>query len=78
MMDIKYCVLIRQGSSGGCSDGVPLFGYRRRSYLVLCGLVGAVSWLALATVVDSQYSATAMILLGSLSFAFSDVVSAAA
>jgi hypothetical protein len=57
---------------------VPLFGYRRRSYLVLCGLVGAVSWVALATVVDSQYSATAMILLGSLSFAFSDVVSAAA
>ncbi|CAK9206025.1 unnamed protein product [Sphagnum troendelagicum] len=59
---------------GFISDGVPLFGYRRRSYLVLCGLVGAVSWVALATVVDSQYSATAMILLGALSVAFSDVV----
>lgn len=26
---------------GFLSDAVPLFGYRRRSYLVLCGLVGA-------------------------------------
>lgn len=25
---------------GFISDSVPLFGYRRRSYLVLCGLMG--------------------------------------
>ena len=29
---------------GFLSDGVPLFGYRRRSYLILCGLVGAFSY----------------------------------
>jgi len=28
---------------GFLSDAVPLFGYRRRSYLVLCGLLG--EWL---------------------------------
>ncbi|KAI3982372.1 hypothetical protein MKX01_041210, partial [Papaver californicum] len=29
---------------GFISDSVPLFGYRRRSYLVLSGLLGALSW----------------------------------
>nr|XP_025887302.1 folate-biopterin transporter 1, chloroplastic-like [Solanum lycopersicum] len=29
---------------GFISDSFPLFGYRRRSYLVLSGLFGALSW----------------------------------
>lgn len=58
-----------------CSDSVPLFGYRRRSYLVLSGLLGALSWSLMATFVDSKYSAAFCILLGSFSVAFSDVVS---
>lgn len=32
---------------GFLSDGLPLFGYRRRSYLILCGLIGAFSYTAL-------------------------------
>lgn len=59
---------------GFISDGVPLFGYRRRSYLVLCGLLGAASWFALATIVNNKYAAVSAILLSSLSVAFSDVV----
>ncbi|KAL5712579.1 hypothetical protein ACHQM5_014738 [Ranunculus cassubicifolius] len=59
---------------GFISDSVPLFGYRRRSYLVLSGLLGAFSWFLMATFVDSKYSAAFCILLGSLSVAFSDVV----
>ncbi|KAF7837306.1 folate-biopterin transporter 1, chloroplastic isoform X1 [Senna tora] len=59
---------------GFISDSVPLFGYRRRSYLVLSGLLGALSWSLMASVVDSKYSAAFCILLGSLSVAFSDVV----
>eukprot|EP00815_Leptocylindrus_aporus_P011037 CAMPEP_0116075010 /NCGR_PEP_ID=MMETSP0322-20121206/16368_1 /TAXON_ID=163516 /ORGANISM="Leptocylindrus danicus var. apora, Strain B651" /LENGTH=600 /DNA_ID=CAMNT_0003564963 /DNA_START=85 /DNA_END=1888 /DNA_ORIENTATION=+ len=31
---------------GFLSDGVPLFGYRRRSYLILAGLLGCLSYLA--------------------------------
>ena len=58
------------------SDSIPLFGYRRRSYLFLSGLLGAFSWSLMATVVSSKYSAASSILLGSLSVAFSDVVSA--
>ncbi|WVY97461.1 hypothetical protein V8G54_029612 [Vigna mungo] len=56
-------------------DSVPLFGYRRRSYLVLSGLFGALSWSLMATFVDNKYSAAFCILLGSFSVAFSDVVS---
>lgn len=59
---------------GFISDSFPLFGYRRRSYLVLSGLLGAFSWSLMATFVDSKYSAAFSILLGSLSVAFSDVV----
>ncbi|KAG2721816.1 hypothetical protein I3760_02G098800 [Carya illinoinensis] len=59
---------------GFISDSVPLFGYRRRSYLILSGLLGAFSWSLMATYVDSKYDAAICILLGSLSVAFSDVV----
>ncbi|XWS13660.1 hypothetical protein CRYUN_Cryun36dG0057300 [Craigia yunnanensis] len=59
---------------GFISDSIPLFGYRRRSYLVLSGLLGAFSWSLMATFVDSKYDAAFCILLGSLSVAFSDVV----
>ncbi|XP_057958144.1 folate-biopterin transporter 1, chloroplastic [Malania oleifera] len=59
---------------GFISDSFPLFGYRRRSYLVLSGLLGAVSWSLMAAFVDSKYGVAFCILLGSLSVAFSDVV----
>lgn len=59
---------------GFISDSIPLFGYRRRSYLVLSGLLGAFSWSLMATFVDSKYSAAFCVLFGSLSVAFSDVV----
>ncbi len=59
---------------GFISDGLPIFSYRRRPYLILSGLLGAIAWLSLATVVDTAWSATAAILLGSLSVAISDVI----
>ncbi|XP_020579692.1 folate-biopterin transporter 1, chloroplastic isoform X2 [Phalaenopsis equestris] len=59
---------------GFISDSFPLFGYHRRSYLILSGLLGAFSWSLMATFVDSKYGAAACILLGSFSVAFSDVV----
>ena len=57
------------------SDSIPLFGYRRRSYLFLSGLLGALSWSLMATIVDDKYSAALSIILGSLAVAISDVVS---
>jgi folate/biopterin transporter len=59
---------------GFLSDGLPIFGYKRRPYLVLSGLMGTAAWLSLATVVDTAWAATGAILLSSLSVAVSDVI----
>ena len=59
---------------GFMSDGLPIFRYRRRPYLILSGLLGAIAWLAMSTVVDTPLKATAAILLSSLSVAISDVI----
>ncbi|KAG8098535.1 hypothetical protein GUJ93_ZPchr0013g34149 [Zizania palustris] len=59
---------------GFISDSILLFGYRRRSYLILSGLLGALSWSLMATIVDGKYSAAISITLGSLAVAISDVV----
>ncbi|NEP12387.1 MAG: folate/biopterin family MFS transporter [Symploca sp. SIO2C1] len=59
---------------GFLSDGLPLWGYRRRPYLILSGLIGTVAWLSLATVVDTAWAATGAILLSSASVAVSDVI----
>jgi folate/biopterin transporter len=59
---------------GFLSDGLPILGYRRRPYLVISGLLGALSWLLLATVVHSAIGATAAIALSSLAVAVSDVI----
>ncbi|BAB75984.1 folate/biopterin family MFS transporter [Anabaena sp. FACHB-709] len=59
---------------GFVSDGLPIFGYRRRPYLVLSGILGAISWISLATIVHTSWAATVAIALGSLSVAVSDVI----
>lgn len=59
---------------GFLSDGLPLFGYRRRTYLVLAGLLGTSAWIALATIVEKPWQATIAIALSSLSVAVSDVI----
>ncbi|MCU0568501.1 MAG: folate/biopterin family MFS transporter [Oculatellaceae cyanobacterium Prado106] len=59
---------------GFISDGLPLFGYRRRPYLILSGLLGAGAWVMLATVVHTAWAATLAIALCSLSVAVSDVI----
>jgi folate/biopterin transporter len=59
---------------GFLSDGLPLFGYRRRSYLILSGLLGAAAWIAMATWVHSTGGAIAAMLAASLSVAVSDVI----
>jgi folate/biopterin transporter len=59
---------------GFISDGLPIFGYRRRPYLILSGLLGCASWLALATIVNDAFTATVVILFTSLAVAISDVI----
>lgn len=59
---------------GFISDGLPILGYRRRPYLILSGILGCLSWVALATVVNTGWAATAAILFTSTSVAISDVI----
>lgn len=59
---------------GFLSDGLPIFGYRRRPYLILSGILGAISWISLATVVQTPVAAAIAITLSSLSVAISDVI----
>jgi folate/biopterin transporter len=59
---------------GFISDGLPIFGYRRRPYLILSGILGAAAWVSLATVVHTPMAAVGAIALSSLSVAVSDVI----
>ena len=55
---------------GFISDGLPIFGYRRRPYLILSGLLGVGAWLSLAYLVHTAATATIAIAITSLSVAF--------
>jgi folate/biopterin transporter len=59
---------------GFLSDSLPIFGYRRRSYLLLSSLLGCGSWLVMGLWVHSAITATLVITLCSLAIAVSDVI----
>ena len=59
---------------GLISDGLPIFGYRRRPYLLLSSVLGIFAWLSLGIWVTTPFWAIAMIALGGLSLAFSDAI----
>lgn len=59
---------------GLISDGFPVFGYRRRPYLLLSSVLGIFAWVSMALWVATPFWAIAMIAVGSLSLAFSDAI----
>jgi folate/biopterin transporter len=59
---------------GFLSDSLPIFGYRRRSYLLLSSILGCGAWMAMGTVVHSAIAAMIAITLCSLAIAVSDVI----
>ena len=60
---------------GLVSDLVPLFGYRRRSYLLVTTALAALGWLALGLLPSYPYALTLVILaLTGLGLAFTDVL----
>lgn len=74
MMGVAALPWVIKPVFGFLSDSLPLFGYRRRSYLILSGLLGTFSWVLLATVVQTAWAATMAIALSSLSIAVGDVI----
>jgi folate/biopterin transporter len=59
---------------GFLSDSLPIFGYRRRSYLLFSSILGCGAWAAMGTVVHSPLAAMITITLCSLAIAVSDVI----
>lgn len=61
---------------GFLSDALPLAGYRRKSYLALCGVSGAAAWAAMANpfLVSSKTGVLAATLVAAASTACADVV----
>jgi folate/biopterin transporter len=71
---------------GFISDTFPLFGYKRKSYLILSGLLGSVSWVTLgylSTLINNgiiigntiaTFYSVSLITLSTLGLAFSDVL----
>jgi folate/biopterin transporter len=59
---------------GFLSDSLPIFGYRRRSYLLLSSILGCGAWAAMGTIVHSPLAAMITITLCSLAIAVSDVI----
>ncbi|MCM1984657.1 folate/biopterin family MFS transporter [Lyngbya confervoides] len=59
---------------GFLSDTLPIAGYRRRSYLLLAGLLGSLAWLYLALFTHHAWEATLAIAGSSLAIAISDVI----
>jgi len=74
MMGIASLPWVIKPLFGFISDSLPIWGYRRRSYLILSGGLGCLAWLGMATVVQSALTATIAIALSSLSVAVSDVI----
>jgi len=61
---------------GFLSDALPLAGYRRKSYLALCGVSGAAAWAAMANpfLVSTRAGVLAATLVAAASTACADVV----
>ncbi len=63
---------------GFISDRFPIFGYRRKTYMVLMALIAANSWWLLAFMAYAEYTKYAVLILvfnfSSLGYAFVDVV----
>ncbi|MEM9218079.1 MAG: folate/biopterin family MFS transporter [Cyanobacteria bacterium P01_F01_bin.150] len=74
MMGVVMIPWVIKPLFGFISDGVPILGYRRRPYLILAGLAGAIAWISMATWVHSAWDATGAIALSSLAIALSDVI----
>lgn len=59
---------------GFISDSYPIFGYRRRPYMIIFAFVSAYSWIALPFVSHDEFVITLTMTLSSASMCFADVM----
>jgi folate/biopterin transporter len=59
---------------GMLTDLCPIFGYRRKYYIILCGLLCILSWLLLATQATGLGEVTALLFIINMALSFSTVL----
>jgi folate/biopterin transporter len=59
---------------GLLTDLVPIFGFRRKVYIMLCGLASIMAWLSMAFIVESVSGAIICLFINSLSLSFASVL----
>eukprot|EP00286_Rhodomonas_abbreviata_P023237 CAMPEP_0181301162 /NCGR_PEP_ID=MMETSP1101-20121128/7274_1 /TAXON_ID=46948 /ORGANISM="Rhodomonas abbreviata, Strain Caron Lab Isolate" /LENGTH=483 /DNA_ID=CAMNT_0023406443 /DNA_START=301 /DNA_END=1752 /DNA_ORIENTATION=- len=62
---------------GFISDGFPLFGYRRKPYLLLAGVFGSISWFLMSRYVTTVVGAAVCMTFGSAAIAVANVIAEA-
>mmetsp|Transcript_16820 Transcript_16820/g.40310 ORF Transcript_16820/g.40310 Transcript_16820/m.40310 type:complete len:507 (-) Transcript_16820:70-1590(-) len=59
---------------GLITDGWPIFGYRRKPYLMMCGVAGCISWWVMSTFVNEVWFGFSMMFIASMAIGFSNVI----
>jgi len=59
---------------GLLTDLVPIFGYRRKIYLIACGLIGFVSWLYMSFYADNLIMTIVSLTLVNFAFSFGSII----
>lgn len=59
---------------GLLTDTCPLFGYRRKYYILICGAVDIICWLLMAFYVNTVFQATCLLFIINTCLAFSTVL----
>jgi hypothetical protein len=59
---------------GLLTDLVPIFGYRRKIYISMCGLLSVISWLYLSCLATGLFETTFFLFLYNIAIAFASVV----
>ena len=62
---------------GFISDGFPIFGYRRKPYIMLGGFIGALSWFLFAGAVNSLWGGFVCMILSNIGIAMANVIAEA-
>jgi folate/biopterin transporter len=59
---------------GLITDLIPICGYRRKIYIMMCGLINIIGWLTMALVVKSLFGATSILFMINCGLSFSTVL----
>lgn len=59
---------------GLISDILPIFGYRRKIYIIICALLNCVSWIIMAFFAQSIFQSVVWLIIVNISISFSSVL----